>query len=84
MIIVSTQKYEKVFFGIISEIKTLSGRKELFYEKNYARIGVNTDDNLLLNKPLKFPTLPIIIRCVLFKRMKNYIHKFIWMNICMN
>ena len=37
----------------------------MFYEKNYARIGVNTDDHLLLNKLLKFPTLTIIIRCVL-------------------
>ena len=33
-------------------------------KKNYARIGVNTDDNLPLNKRLNFPTLTIIIRCV--------------------
>ena len=33
-------------------------------KKNYARIGVNTDDDVTLNKPLKFPTLTIIIRCV--------------------
>ena len=31
----------------------------------YARMGVNTDDNLPLNKPLKFQTLTIIIRCIL-------------------
>ena len=37
----------------------------MFYETNYARIGVNTDDNLPLNKQLKFPTLTIIVRCVL-------------------
>ena len=46
-----TEKYEEVFSGIISEIKTLNGGKELFYEKNYTRIGINTDDNLPLNKP---------------------------------
>ena len=65
MILDSTKGYEVVFSGIISEIKTLNRGKELFYEKNYARIGINTDDNLPLNKPLKFPTLGIIIRCVL-------------------
>ena len=72
LILDSTEKYEEVFSGIRSEIKTLNGGKELFYEKNYARIGINTDDNLPLNKPLKFPTLTIIIRCVLQKGEKLY------------
>ena len=54
----------------------LNSGKELFYEKNYARIGVNTDDDLPLNKQLKFPTLTIIIKCVLQKG-ENCIHKFI-------
>ena len=35
-----------------------------FYEKNYTKIGVNTDDDIPLKKTLKFPTLTIIIRCV--------------------
>ena len=65
LIIDSTEKYQEVFSGIISEIKTLNGGKGLFYEKNYARIGVNTDNNLPLNKELKFPTLTIVIRYVL-------------------
>ena len=65
LIIDSTEKYEEIFSGIKSEIETLNGGKELFYEKNYARIGVNTDDNLPLNKQLTFPTLTII-----------FIHKF--------
>ena len=41
LIINSTEKYKEVFPGIISEIKTVNGRKELFYEKNYAKIRVN-------------------------------------------
>ena len=36
----------------------------MFYEENYSRIGVNMDDDIPLNKTLKFPTLAIIIRCV--------------------
>ena len=59
-----TGKYEKVLSRIRSEIKTLNEGKELFYKKNYAKIGINTDDDLPLNKPLKFPTLAIIIRFV--------------------
>ena len=46
--------------------------KKLFYEKDYARIGVNNNDDIPLNKPLKFPTLTIIIRCVLQKDEKLY------------
>ena len=34
LIIDSAEKYEKYFPGIRSEIKTINGRKELFYEKN--------------------------------------------------
>ena len=64
LIIDSTEKYEEVYSGIRSEIKTINGGKELLYGKNYARIGVNTDDDLPLSKSLKFPTLTIIIRCV--------------------
>ena len=33
LIIDSTEKYEEVFSGIKSEIETLNGGKELFYEK---------------------------------------------------
>ena len=60
-----TDKYDEVLSGTRSEIKTLNGGKELFSKKNYARIGINTDDDLPSKKPLKFPTLTIIIRCIL-------------------
>ena len=72
LIINSTEKYKEVFSGIISEIKTVNGRKGLFYEKNYAKIRVNTEDNLPLNKQIKFPTLTIIIRCVFQNGKKLY------------
>ena len=72
LIIHSTEKYEQVFSGIKSEIETINSGKELFYENNYARIGVNTDDDLPLNTRLKFPTLTIIIRSVFQKDEKLY------------
>ena len=79
----STEKYEEVFSGIKSEIERLNGVlwKEVFYEKKYARIGVNTEDHLPLNKPLKFPTLTIIIRCVFQEGAKLYPQ--IYLNGCL-
>ena len=67
-----TEEYKEVFSRIRSEIKIINGGKELFYEKNYARIGVHTDDDLPLNKLLKFPTLTIIIRCEFQEGEKLY------------
>ena len=64
LILDSTEKYDEVFSGIKKEIETIIDGKELFYEKQYARIGVNTNDDVPLDKKLKFPLLTIIIRCV--------------------
>ena len=50
LIIDSTEECEEVFSMIKSEIRPLNGGKELFYEKNYVRIGINTDNDLPLNK----------------------------------
>ena len=44
--------------------------KKISCEKDYAKIGVNTDDDVPLNKPPKFPTLTIIIRCIFQKGNK--------------
>ena len=65
-------KYEEIWSEIRSQIKTINGGKELFDQKNYARIGINADDHLPLNKTLKFPTLTIIIRCVFQEGEKLY------------
>ena len=83
LIIDLTQKYEEVWSGIKLKIKTLNSGKELFYEKNYVTIGVNKDDDLPLNKQLKFPTLAITIRCVLQKGEKLYPQIYL-MSVCMS
>ena len=72
LVLDSTEKYNEVFSEIKKEIEMINGGKELVYEKNYARIGVNTDDDIPLNKQLKFPTLTIIIRCVFQEGGKLY------------
>ena len=50
-------------------------------KKNYARIGINTDDDLPLNEPLKFLTLTIIIRCV-FQEGEN-LYPQIYLDECL-
>ena len=67
-----TDKYEEVWSGIKSEIQIVNSAKELFYEKNHARIGFNTDNDILLNKGLKVSRLTIIIRCVFQEGEKLY------------
>ena len=64
LILDSSEKCEEVLSGIKSKIETINGGKKVFYENDYARIRINTNDDVPLNKLLKFPTLTVIIRCV--------------------
>ena len=59
-----TDKYKEVFSSIKSQIETINSGEKMYYEKDYARIGVNTNDDIPLNKQIKFPTLIITIRRV--------------------
>ena len=63
------------------EIKTINGGKKLFYEKNYEKICINTNDDVPLNKKLKFLSLTIIIRRVLQINKELYPH--IFLNECL-
>ena len=47
------KKYSCVFDGLIDEIKKIND-DWLEYKKGYTKIKFNSDDNLPLNKPLKF------------------------------
>ena len=70
LVLNSTDKYEEVFSGIKSEIETINGGEKMYYGENYKGIGVNTNDDVRLNKQLKFSTLTIIIKCVFQKSEK--------------
>ena len=67
------KKYAGVSDGIKNEIKAINHGKENDYEKDYTKIKFNSDDDLPLNKPLKFHEMTIIIRSL----MVNFIHKFL-------
>ena len=60
------EKYNDVFNGIRDKIKEINS-SECDYEKYYMKIKFNSDDNLSLNKPLKFHLMTIAIRSV-FKK----------------
>ena len=57
------KKYNDVWNGIKNKIKEVSSG-ECDYEKDYMKIKFNSDDNLPLNKPLKFYNMTITIRSV--------------------
>ena len=54
----------------------------MYYGENYERIGVNTNDDVPLNKQLKFSTLTIIIRCIFQKGEK--LDSLIYLDECLD
>ena len=65
-------KYGDVWDGIKNKIKAINGDKENDYGKDYMKIKFNSDDDLSLNKLLKFHNITIIIRCVFSEDGKFY------------
>ena len=57
------EKYNYVFNGIRDKTKEVCSDK-CDYEKDYMKIKLNSDDDLPLNKPLKFHLMTITIRSV--------------------
>ena len=64
-------KYAEVWSGIKDQIKKINNDSVVEYDKDYMNIKFDSDDNLPLNKVLKFHALTIIIRSV-FKRDGKY------------
>ena len=65
------KKYNDVFNEIMSEIKKIDD-DWLEYAKDYMKIKFSSDDNLPLNKSLKFHLMTITIRCVFSEDNKLY------------
>ena len=60
-----------------NEIKTINGGKENNYEKDYMKFKFNSDDDLPLNKQLKFYNMTITIRSVFEEDDKLYPQVFL-------
>ena len=65
------KKYNDVWNGIKNKIKEVDN-SEFDYEKDYMKIKFNPDDNLPLNKPLKFHLMTITIGSVFEGAGKSY------------
>ena len=62
------------------ETKRINGREKVFYEKNYCRISINTEDDLPLEKSLKVLTLIVNINLVL--QADNKLYPQIYLDEC--
>ena len=60
--------------GIKIEIKAINSGKENDYGKDYMKIKFNSDNDLPLNRPLRFYAMTIINRSV-FEEGGNFIRK---------
>ena len=70
------KKYKDVFNGIRDKIKEVCS-DECDYVEDYMKIKFNSDDNLPLNKPLKFHLMTITIRSVFEEDGKLYPQVFL-------
>ena len=70
------KKYGDVFNGIRDKIKEINSN-DCDYEKDYMKIKFNSDDDLPLNKSLKFTLMTITIRCVFEENGKLYPQVFL-------
>ena len=71
------KKYTDVWDGIKNEIKAINGGKEIDYGKDYMKIKFNSNDDLPLNKPLKFNAMARIIRSVFEEDGKFYVQLYL-------
>ena len=70
------KKYNDVWDGIKDKIKEVNCG-ECDYEKDYMKTKFNSDDNVPLNKPLKFHNMAITIRSVFEEDGKLYPQVFL-------
>ena len=70
------KKYNDVWNGIKNKIEEVSSG-ECDYEKDYMKIKFNSDDDLPLNKPLKFHNMTTTIRSVFEEDGKLYPQVFL-------
>ena len=70
-------KYEEIWEGIKKEIETINGGIEIEHGKDLKIIRFESNDDLLLNKPIKLRLLTIIIRSVFSENGKFYPQLFL-------
>ena len=72
-----SKKYEDVWEGIKKEIETINGDKKVEYGKDFKKIMFESNDDLPMNKPVKWHLLTTIIRSVFSEDGKCYFQLFL-------
>ena len=72
-----SKKDTELQYGIKNEIEIINGGKKGEYGNYFMKIKFNTDNNLLLNKPLKLHLLTIIARCIFEEDIKFYLQLYL-------
>ena len=70
------EKCDDVFNGIMDKIREIDD-DWLEYSKDYMKIRFNSNDNLPLNKPLKFYQMTVAIRYIFSEGNKLYPQVFL-------
>ena len=76
------EKYSEIWNGIKDCIEKINNNKLGEYDKDYMKIKFNSDDDVLLNKELYFPTITVIIRNI-FEKDGKYFPQ-IFLGECLN
>ena len=66
------KKYTELWDGIKNKIEIINGDKTSEYGKDFLKTKFDSDDDLPLNKLLKFLTMTIVVRSVLEDEGKFY------------
>ena len=67
----------KKFGKVLKKIETFNGGEKIEYGKDFKKIKFESNDDLLLNKPIKLRLLTIIIRSVFSEDVKFYPQLFL-------
>ena len=76
------KKYTELWDEIRYLMKSINGGKSGEYGKDFIKIKLNSDDELPLNKQLKFHAMAIIIRSVFEENDKYYLRFFL--DVCLH
>ena len=76
------KKYSEVWKGIKNQIVKINNGLEGEHDKDYMKIKFDSDDDLPLNKVMKFYDLTVIITSIFEKNGKYYPQIFLDNSLC--
>ena len=72
-----SKKYKEVWEGVKKEIETINDAEKIEYGKDFRKIRFESNDDFVLNKPIKLRLLTIIIMSIFSEDGKFYPQSFL-------